>query len=280
MSIEEIRKYLRERGLEAVPATGAPTGTLADFMSWSPVNNQPIVFAGGSFPDGISEIIADGHEATTIKFSDAFSACIDISFTGSAVTDLTVPSSIQTILLDSAVTPAPLLCNFPAGLTTLSLSFAQYTAIPALPPALESLDISQCANLTSLPALPATLVTLNAAASGLTAMPALAGTALTQLDAEDCAFTTLPALPASLVILNIVSTGLTTVPTIPAATTDINAASCGWNSAQVDNLLAQLVANGAPNGSVICDGTNGAPTGAGVTSKNTLITRGWTVTTN
>jgi hypothetical protein len=51
----------------------------------------------------------------------------------------------------------------------------------------------------------------------------------------------------------------------------------------VNTILSECVATGVsgPNRIINVGGTgNAAPTGQGITDKNTLISRGWTVTTN
>ncbi|MDD5065382.1 MAG: hypothetical protein PHQ35_11565 [Phycisphaerae bacterium] len=88
-------------------------------------------------------------------------------------------------------------------------------------------------------------------------------TALTNFSADSNSFTSYAgaSLPVSLTTLRLVSSAL------PSAT--------------INSLLAMLVANGASGGTFTCNGgTNGAPTGQGITDKATLITRSWTVTTN
>ena len=55
--------------------------------------------------------------------------------------------------------------------------------------------------------------------------------------------------------------------------------SCLLTEAQVDNVLLDLVTSTATNGSLSIDGTNAAPSASGLTSKATLVSRGWTVGT-
>jgi hypothetical protein len=238
MSLEDIRKFLRERGLEAVP-TGGTSGTLADFLSWSGENDTPVQFGGGDFPDGIAEIIAVNHQSNFIKFGDGFTNCTNVDLTGSAVIQLTVPATIEMLTLVNAGGNTPFVCAFPAGFQELLMAGALYSALPDLPAGLIYLDVSSCPNLTAL-----------------------------------------PPLPAALQALLISSTPIATVPTVPAATVQINADDCGWNAAKVNSLLANLVANATDNGTATLAGTNAAPTGQGITDKNTLIARGWTVSTH
>jgi hypothetical protein len=71
-----------------------------------------------------------------------------------------------------------------------------------------------------------------------------------------------------------------TVSTLPAATT-VGLQGCALNVASVNALLVALDANGLSGGQVYLDlGTSAAPTGAGITAKNNLIAKGWTVATN
>ena len=49
----------------------------------------------------------------------------------------------------------------------------------------------------------------------------------------------------------------------------------------VDNILIALANNGLTGGHVYINGTgNAAPSATGITAKNTLISRGWSVVTN
>ncbi|MDB6057926.1 MAG: hypothetical protein JWO95_1770 [Verrucomicrobiales bacterium] len=280
MSIDEIRKFLRERDLEAVPITTPPAGTLADFMSWSPENTAGVAFLGGNFPEGVTQIIATGCTADTIKFSDAFAACQTVELSNSNAVNLTIPASTATLILNGVSQPSALNCTFPAGLQQLSLSGSFYTSLPALPDGLEQLDVSACPLLGIIAAFPAALISLTCDNITWDHLPSLAGTQLQILQAANTGLVALPALPATLTQLSFDGSPLTTVPTVPAATTNINASNCAWDSGMVDSFLAQLVTNGALNGNVSIDGTNDAPSAAGVSSANTLQSRGWVVTTN
>lgn len=86
-------------------------------------------------------------------------------------------------------------------------------------------------------------------------------------------------LPASLTTLHMANTPYD-VPTIPAATINIEVTDCGWSDTQVNNLLAQLVTNAAHNGTVLCAGSNAAPSPTGSADRDTLVSRGWSVATN
>ena len=87
---------------------------------------------------------------------------------------------------------------------------------------------------------------------------------------------------SALVTLSVPSSTLTTVTltTLPAAIT-VGFQGCALNVASVNAILVALDANGLSGGQVYLDlGTSAAPTGAGVTAKANLISKGWTVATN
>lgn len=71
------------------------------------------------------------------------------------------------------------------------------------------------------------------------------------------------------------------VATIYAPSTS-NFSACAMNAAEVNALLAFLVANYIPGASqvLVLTGAPAAPTGQGLTDKATLNGNGWTVTTN
>ena len=56
---------------------------------------------------------------------------------------------------------------------------------------------------------------------------------------------------------------------------------CALTQTSVDNILASLVVSGRTNGSInLTGGTTSTPSAAGLASKATLLSRGWTVTHN
>ena len=56
---------------------------------------------------------------------------------------------------------------------------------------------------------------------------------------------------------------------------------CALTQTSVDNILASLVVSGRTNGSInLTGGTTSPPSAAGLASKATLLSRGWTVTHN
>jgi hypothetical protein len=62
---------------------------------------------------------------------------------------------------------------------------------------------------------------------------------------------------------------------------NINVTGCGLTQGSVDNILAAIVTGAKTNGTIqMQGGTNSTPSAAGIISKNTLLSRGWTVTTN
>ena len=72
---------------------------------------------------------------------------------------------------------------------------------------------------------------------------------------------------------------------LPALSLALTVVDCGSNklpSSEINWALSQLVAAGLPNGTFDSAGQTPAatPTGQGVTDKNTLISNGWTVTTD
>jgi hypothetical protein len=68
---------------------------------------------------------------------------------------------------------------------------------------------------------------------------------------------------------------------VPASLTIVLLQSNLLPQAEVDAMLSKLVAAGASNGTVNVGGSgNAAPSGAGAADAATLVSRGWTVTTN
>jgi len=57
--------------------------------------------------------------------------------------------------------------------------------------------------------------------------------------------------------------------------------NCALSQTSVDNILISIDTAGQSNGTLnMTGGTSATPSGAGITAKNTLIAKGWTVTTN
>lgn len=66
-----------------------------------------------------------------------------------------------------------------------------------------------------------------------------------------------------------------------AALKNVNVSNNLLDQTSIDLILSDLVSAGATSGSAVLGGTgNAAPSAAGITSKSTLVSRGWTVTTN
>jgi Leucine-rich repeat (LRR) protein len=74
-----------------------------------------------------------------------------------------------------------------------------------------------------------------------------------------------------------------TASTISVTCTSFTATSCSLPQSAVDQILADFVTNlgSRPVGTISLGGSgNAAPSAAGIVNKNTLVTAGWTVTTN
>ena len=79
------------------------------------------------------------------------------------------------------------------------------------------------------------------------------------------------------------------LPTTLSNTTVVSGQNCALTASAVNDTLVKLDANGKVNPTTgssnsylvnFTGGTNAAPTGAGITAKNNLIAKGWSVTTN
>lgn len=192
--------------------------------------------------------------------------------------------------------------------TATSLNFSVNTALtylalfnnslacpfPTLPPTLTVLDISRNNFTGTIPSLShLTNVTylgigVNYTLTG--SLPSLA--ANTKLLTFYGAFLTgitgdIPSLATNTVLatFNIgYSGGITGFAggAIPASLSNFNAAACSLTAVAVNAILAAFVAAGRTGAGTINIGTgaNAAPTGQGITDKATLVSRGWTVTTN
>ncbi len=127
--------------------------------------------------------------------------------------------------------------------------------------------------------LPPAVNTLLCSEWGLGMLPALPNS-VTTLYCDNGSLTSLPTLPPGLSVLVCAGNGLGNIPNIPASLTSLDCHSCGWSSGQVNALLAGVVAAGGQDGNLDCSGSNSAPDGQGVTDAETLVARGWTVTTS
>lgn len=101
---------------------------------------------------------------------------------------------------------------------------------------------------------------------------------LSSFIASTCGVTSMLCNDA-LQVLNLLACPLEQIVTLPAPIIDLNLSSCSLSESDVDNYLAQLVANGQENGQVNLSG-NTAPSAAGTDDANILVARGWTVTTD
>jgi PKD repeat protein len=121
-------------------------------------------------------------------------------------------------------------------------------------------------------------------------------TSFTQLKIVDAGNTSLPSVNLStctnlesISIRNSPSVTTFNLPTTLSNTTVVSGQGCALTASAVNDILVKLDANGKVNptpGSSsfywvsLIGGTNAAPTGAGITAKNNLIAKGWSVTTN
>lgn len=130
--------------------------------------------------------------------------------------------------------------------------------------------------------VPANLFELDANGTGnidgtfdISSLPSLA-----TLDCSGGALTSLSvAGSASILFLSCYENHITALDVSGCpALTNVNARDNALNAAAVDAVLAALVTNGATGGVVSLQGTNAAPTAAGLASKSTLESRSWTVT--
>lgn len=97
-----------------------------------------------------------------------------------------------------------------------------------------------------------------------------------------CPSIPIPVFPSTLIECSMPDCALSAVPTIPADCITVDFSVNNLTSAEVNSVLADLVANGLSGGNVTLDGQSVAapPTGAGITDAATLVTNGWSVTTD
>jgi len=67
---------------------------------------------------------------------------------------------------------------------------------------------------------------------------------------------------------------------VPASLTNCDLSNNSLTSTEVDRTLIAFDNAGASNGTIYLGGNNAAPTGTGITAKNSLISKGWTVNTS
>lgn len=110
-------------------------------------------------------------------------------------------------------------------------------------------------------------------------------TALTALTSLTCSENNLSTLDiAALTLLTVLYANDNSIPSLEFAAlillTTIECHDNGMNETNVDKILADLVTAGANNGTIRMDGTNAAPSAAGLANKTILEGRGWGVTTS
>lgn len=111
---------------------------------------------------------------------------------------------------------------------------------------------------------------------------------LTKLETLYCGNTALPSINLStctkLKTLSVRNSSSVTALNLPSTLNDLKRVEVdnnGLTATEINNLLIKLDTNGLSGGYFKSSGgTNAAPTGAGVTAKNNLIAKGWSVTTN
>lgn len=164
-----------------------------------------------------------------------------------------------------------------SGLSNLVELDASDSEIPGgTDPSLTSVTLTGCTSLEQL------RLDDNDFSAGI---PNLTGlTSLIFLDLDQCGITgsvdlsMLPALEGFDLSGN---TGLTSVNIFEQQLNDVNIYNCALTEASVNDILMWLDGSGVINGYVdLSGGTNAIPTGNGITAKNNLVNKGWTVNVN
>jgi hypothetical protein len=232
------------------------------------------IFPAGSVPatiDSNNPTVNAAAGVVRVQSRDEFKGVTSISdnynglvFTGTLPT---LPSGLAVLLLDSS-TFTGTLPTLPSGLTYLGLNSSTFTGtLPALPSGLTAVVLYASTFTGTLPTLP----------SGLTCLGLYAST-----------FTgTLPALPSGLTYLDLHSSTFTGY-TVGGFATQASLSTSYLqfaNVADVNSALVDAATSLGISGRVVCNpfwiaGSSPAPTGAGIAAKATLISAGWTVTTN
>jgi hypothetical protein len=278
----------------------SPIGaTLATFSSTNCVYGD---FAPGTLAN-LSSLYFSGCTFTTFDISGIQNQC-GLSLVGCVIPSLTLaPSAIYNVVVLTGVYGNMVFTGCP-NLNTININSES-------PPSFGSLV---CGNITVANSTTLTGVTIggqtatygNIAITGCSALqyvnlysintsPSIPSflslnfsncTAVTEISTFGGYEISTPSLNVSgcsaLTTLSIVASTLTavTLTTLPAATS-VGFQGCALNVASVNAILVALDANGLSGGVVYLDlGTNAAPTGAGITAKNNLIAKGWTVATN
>ena len=184
----------------------------------------------------------------------------------SGLTAIVAPISSTIVNFDSANSSALASLDV-SGLTALQTLYCQYNV-------LTSLDVSSLTALQTLFCNSNSLTSLDV--SGLTALYYLDchANSLTSLDVSGLtALQTLYCQDNALTSLDV--SGLTDLNYLDSSVNNIT------DDTVINAILAALVAGGLLNGVVnLSGGTNAAPSGQGIVDAGTLVTNGWTVTTN
>ena len=101
----------------------------------------------------------------------------------------------------------------------------------------------------------------------------------TQFYLEETRVSSIENLPASTTAFTFISGSVNHVGPIPVSVTTFRVRSAGLTAALVNQILINLDANGGETGTCELQ-DNAAPTGDGITAKNGLIAKGWTVNTD
>jgi len=297
----------------ALPSTvGSTIGTL----DLSGCTNALVVWLGGpvttaiTLPTSLVEIKIANVNLALMTF-----AALDVSGTDIATFfanhgDFTAGLDLSNCTQLTAVTLD--YCSFGAlDLTTLTL-----TTFSAGAATFTSVDLSGMASLTSMSVFGSTLTTLDASGCSALGSVNMGGALLSSADFSNCTdlltllidntqgsfslnlsnCTTLADLRADtsseVIGMNLTGcSGLTGIfmPNVPNLVTvtlttmpaSVVMAGAALNVASVNAILIAADANGALSGTMdLSGGTSAAPTGAGITAKNNLIAKGWTVATN
>ncbi len=181
--------------------------------------------------------------------------------------------------------------NTNTTLLTLGTEFGpqiyNVTSVTVIPDTLVSLSLPRC-TLTSIPSLiPLTnLATLNIIKNSLTSLDLSGNTQLSTLKAEENNFTGILAIGANIALtyINIDSNGFTSITGL-ASCPDVlyfSAVDNNFAVSAINGFLTTLDSAGLLNGTCITNAQTptATPSGAGITAKSSLISNGWTVTTD